>query len=165
MKKTTALLLSLFLLVCPLFAACAREARLPYPYEKLKAGRTPPPLDSSLIRSVELSRYTADTYELTGEETDELIRLYNGSRVQNCYGGITPGFICFIHFTDGTVLSLRDNSSFAELAYRDAAGKSAANPTEGHEDPELNSRELYDFLLDLSQTALARAETAADLSK
>ena len=165
MKKTTALLLSLFLLVCPLLFACAREARLPYPYEELKAGRTPPPLDSSLIRSVELSRYTADTYELTGEEIDELIRLYNGSRVQNCYGGITPGFIRFIHFTDGTVLSLRDNSGFAELAYRDAAGKRAANPTEGHEDPELNSRELYDFLRDLSQTALARAETAADLSK
>lgn len=157
MKKTTALLLSLFLLVCPLFAACAREARLPYPYEELKAGRTPPPLDSSLIRSVRIWR----TFPLTDKEIDKLIRLYNGSVVQNNYGGTTPDFSYEIYFTDGSILALSENGGRGVMViYMDENGTYAPNPTEGIEYPSIAGEALFTYLRELEPVVRARAETA-----
>ena len=157
-KKTTALFLALFLLVCPLFAACAR---LPYPYEKLKAGRTPPPLDSSLIRSV-----WCDVYLLTDKEIDELIRLYNGSVVQNNYGGTTPNFSYTIFFTDGSMLYLCENGGRGVIAiYMDENGTYAPNPTDAVEYPSIAGEALFTYLRDLEPVVQARAETAADLPK
>ena len=156
-KKTTALFLALFLLVCPLFAACAR---LPYPYEKLKAGRTPPQLDRSLIRSV-----WCDVYLLTDKEIDELIRLYNGSVVQNNYGGTTPNFSYEIFFTDGSILSLSENCVNVIAIYMDENGTYAPNPTDAVEYPAIAGEALFAYLRDLEPVVQARAETAADLPK
>ncbi|MBQ7171205.1 MAG: hypothetical protein IJR89_02890 [Clostridia bacterium] len=157
MKKTTALLLSLFLLVCPLLFACAREARLPYPYEELKAGRTPPPLDSSLIRSV-----WSDVYLLTDKEIDELIRLYNGSVVQNSDGATTPDFSYRIFFTDGSMLSLSENGACGVIAIyiTDENGTYAPNPTDAVEYPSIAGEALFAYLRDLAPVVQARAETA-----
>ena len=157
-KKTTALFLALFLLVCPLFAACAR---LPYPYEKLKAGRTPPPLDRSLIRSV-----WCDVYLLTDKEIDELIRLYNGSVVQNSDGCTTPNFSYTIFFTDGSMLYLCENGGRGVIAiYMDENGTYAPNPTDAVEYPSIAGEALFTYLRDLEPVVQARAETAADLPK
>ncbi len=159
MKKTTALFLALLLLVCPLFAACAR---LPYPYEKLKAGRTPPPLDRSLIRSVRSEM----RFPLTDKEIDELIRLYNGSVVQNSDGCTTPNFSYEIFFTDGSILSLSENGGRGVIAiYMDENGTYAPNPTDAVEYPSIAGEALFTYLRDLEPVVQARAETAADLSK
>ena len=157
-KKTTALFLALLLLVCPLFAACAR---LPYPYEKLKAGRTPPPLDRSLIRSVRIW----GTFPLTDKEIDELIRLYNGSVVKNNYGGTTPDFSYEIFFTDGSILSLSENCVNVSAIYMDENGTYAPNPTDAVEYPAIAGEALFAYLRDLAPVVRARAETAADLPK
>ena len=157
-KKTTALFLALLLLVCPLFAACAR---LPYPYEKLKAGRTPPPLDRSLIRSVRSEM----RFPLTDKEIDELIRLYNGSVVQNNYGGTTPNFSYEIFFTDGSTLSLSENCVNVIAIYMDENGTYAPNPTDAVEYPSIAGEALFTYLRDLEPVVQARAETAADLFK